>query len=183
MGCDAAVSIPALPAPVIALAPLRDLDGDVSGAARPGVLLVDAVQLAALRPATGSVSRGLTEAGVTTHVLTSVDALAGLGSSIIGSADVTGDGVVDLVVGAPNASFAAAGAGVALVFAGGAESTGMQRPWMLVTGDDGPAPAGLGGATALLPAASGRPAFMAVGSPSSARSGAGIGAGYLLAFP
>jgi FG-GAP repeat len=263
MGCDPIASIPKLPAPVVALAPVRDLDGDscddvvvgyhdathggvlvafgfdpggtrcgghtalrtlrlsadadagesylglgtsvahagsflggstswlavgasslpVSGASRPGVMLIHRAQLAALRPASGNAVRGLGESGITTHVLTSADPIEGLGSAMSGAIDVTGDGIVDLVVGAPDASFAAAGSGTAVVFAGGATTTGAVQPYLLVTGDDGSTAAGLGRSLSLLPSAPGRSAILAVGSPTSGRSGAGNGVAYLLSFP
>ncbi|HVJ91784.1 MAG TPA: hypothetical protein VM580_18410, partial [Labilithrix sp.] len=154
-----------------------------AGGARAGVMLLDLSQIVALRPASGSAATGLAATGITTNLVGSVDPFDGLGSALVGGIDLTGDGVVDLVAGAPSASFAANGSGVALVFAGGATSTGALRPWALVAGDDGNTAAGLGRALALLPAGNSRPAMLGIGSPSSGRSGAGNGAAFLLSLP
>lgn len=154
-----------------------------TGGARAGVMLLDLAKVTALRPASGIAAKGLATSGVTTNLVGSVDVLDGLGSALVGGVDVTGDGIVDLVAGAPAASFAANGSGVALVFAGGAASTGELRPWALVAGDDGSTAAGLGRALSLFPAGGSRPAMLGIGSPTSARSGPGNGAAFLLSFP
>lgn len=151
--------------------------------ARSGVMLLDLAAIAGLRPPSGTKLVGVVASGVANHVLTTSEALDGFGEALSGGVDVTRDGIVDLVVGAPRAPFAADGAGAAAVFAGGATSTGELSPYLIIAGDDGSVPASLGRSLSALPAQGARPALLAIGSPTSARLGAGNGAAYLLALP
>ncbi|MBM7119074.1 FG-GAP-like repeat-containing protein [Archangium primigenium] len=68
-------------------------------------------------------------------VLVSQSRAVGFGAVIRGGADLTGDGVDDLVVSAPNASIASDGGGAVFVFAGGPRTTGALSPWLTLTGD------------------------------------------------
>jgi hypothetical protein len=68
-------------------------------------------------------------------VLVSQSRAVGFGAVLRGGADLTGDGVDDLVVSAPNASIASDGGGAVFVFAGGPQTTGALSPWLTLTGD------------------------------------------------
>ncbi|WP_223642270.1 VCBS repeat-containing protein [Corallococcus sp. EGB] len=104
------------------------------------------------------------------------------GTSLSGGRDLTGDGVPDLWVGAPNASVASDGDGAAFLFAGGAKSTGALSPFLLVVGD-GAERSFLGQSIAVTPGSGGSPPSVIIGAPRSYRTGTQNGTAYALPLP
>ncbi len=102
------------------------------------------------------------------------------GAALAGGYDVTGDGIPDLVVGAPGASDASDGGGAVFLYAGGRGQEGALSPFLMVVGDVSERGA-LGQDVALLPGATGgvAPQLM-MGAPRSFRTGTQNGTAFAL---
>jgi hypothetical protein len=104
-----------------------------------------------------------------------------LGRALYGDVDLTGDGIVDLVVSAPGASVNGDGIGAVFVFAGGAglAAGGPRDSVLTVVGDE--RERGLFGQDiSLVPAAGALKATLGVGAPLSYRTGTANGAAFVL---
>ncbi|MBL8950872.1 MAG: VCBS repeat-containing protein [Myxococcaceae bacterium] len=149
------------------------------GVAQPTVLLFDVAQLLARRPAVGGVL-----VGAVGDTLTPIPVMYGerapqLGRALHGNVDLTGDGVVDLVVGAPGANVNGDGSGAVFVFAGGPGLNGPRESALTLVGDH--RERGLFGQDlSLFPGGAGLPATLGVGAPVSYRSGTANGAAFIV---
>lgn len=147
----------------------------IDGMDVPGVVLVSVASINAARPASGEALRGLTQ-----HALT-VGTLGVAGSSSFGeallAAEITGDGVPDLVVGAPRDPLAGPLAGAAYVIEGGGAftSSSFVVPWLVLAGDDDDA--GSFGSV-LAERSVGGARVLALGAPTSERSAPASGAAF-----
>lgn len=148
---------------------------------QPAVLLFDTAELVARRPASGEALVGALGDGITPEVLFHPANAAGFGAALAGGADVTGDGVPDLVVGAPQATEASDGGGAVYVYAGGAGLPGTPAPWLVVVGDRAER-SGLGQDVALLPGSGAQAPTLAIGAPLSYRTGTQNGTAYTLSL-
>ncbi|MBN9688251.1 MULTISPECIES: VCBS repeat-containing protein [unclassified Corallococcus] len=156
------------------------------GVNQPTVLLYDIAAINAKRPASGPPNNetvvGATNDGLTPIPVTYRARAVSFGTSLSGGRDLTGDGVPDLWVGAPNASVASDGDGAAFLFAGGAKSTGPLSPFLLVVGD-GAERSFLGQSIAVVPGSGGSPPTAVIGAPRSYRTGTQNGTAYSLPLP
>ncbi|WP_164008190.1 FG-GAP-like repeat-containing protein [Pyxidicoccus trucidator] len=101
------------------------------------------------------------------------------GASLAGGRDLTGDGVPDLLVGAPGASDASDGGGAVFLYAGGAGQVGALSPFLMVVGD-GAERSALGQDVAVIPGATGTPPLLLIGAPRSFRTGTQNGTAFAL---
>jgi hypothetical protein len=101
------------------------------------------------------------------------------GAALAGGHDLTGDGVPDLLVGAPGASEASDGGGAVFLYAGGRGQEGALSPFLMAVGD-GSERGALGQDLALLPGASGTPPLLLIGAPRSYRTGTQNGTAFAL---
>jgi FG-GAP repeat len=101
------------------------------------------------------------------------------GTSLAGGRDLTGDGVPDLLVGAPGASDASDGGGSVYLYAGGKTQQGALSPFLMVVGD-GAERSALGQDMALIPGATGVPPMLVIGAPRSYRTGTQNGTAFAL---
>jgi hypothetical protein len=107
---------------------------------------------------------------------------ASFGSAVAGG-DLDGDGVAELVVGAPLTGYARAQAGAVLAWRGGASAGAFAGdPWLMAVGDLG-ALAGFGAAVATSPAAGATGAWIVVGAPGADERGPETGAAYRWMVP
>lgn len=151
----------------------------VDGVAGPAVVFVDIAAIVAARPMSGEALRGLTRDALRMHAIT-LPGSAAFGATLRAGADLDGDAVPDLVVGAPDDAFVGPGAGAVYVFAGGTALRDHARavPALVIAGDEGEL--GFGRTLASLFDAGGR--LLAIGAPASERVGPGSGAVFTLAF-
>ncbi|MFB1479323.1 VCBS repeat-containing protein [Corallococcus sp. RDP092CA] len=150
----------------------------VDGVSQQAVLLLQTSKLTP--PATGETV--LDVGNLAPLSLTYRARAVSFGTSLAGGRDLTGDGVPDLWVGAPNASVASDGDGAAFLFAGGAKSTGPLSPFLLVVGD-GAERSYLGQSIAVVPGSGGSPPSVVIGAPRSYRTGTQNGTAYSLPLP
>ncbi|MCP3103105.1 VCBS repeat-containing protein [Myxococcus sp. K15C18031901] len=101
------------------------------------------------------------------------------GTSLVGGMDLTGDGIFDLVVGAPGASEASDGGGAVYLYAGGAGQEGALSPYLMAVGD-GAERSLLGQDLALSPGKGGTPPTLVIGAPRSFRTGTQNGTAFAL---
>jgi hypothetical protein len=149
------------------------------GQMQPAVLLFDAKQLAAKRPAMGEAVVGARNDTLEPIAIAYRERAPGFGRALAGNVDLDGDGVVDLVVSAPGASINGDGTGAVFVFRGGEDFEGRLDPWLTILGD-GAERANLGADLAVTAATSGTPATLAIGAPLSDRTGTANGTAWLL---
>ena len=150
----------------------------VDGVSQQAVLLIQTSKLAP--PATGETLLDVTDLAPLN--LTYRTRAVSFGTSLSGGRDLTGDGVPDLWVGAPNASVASDGDGAAFLFAGGTKSTGPLSPFLLVVGD-GAERSFLGQSLSVVPGSGGSPPTAIIGAPRSYRTGTQNGTAYALPLP
>ncbi|MBK7859177.1 MAG: FG-GAP repeat protein [Archangiaceae bacterium] len=148
------------------------------GVAQPTVLLFDVAQLLARRPAAGGVVVGAVGDGLTPTPVLYQERAPQLGRSLYGNVDLTGDGVVDLVVSAPGANVNGDGSGAVFVFAGGAALSGPRESALTVVGD--PHERGLfGQELSVFPGGGAQKPVIGLGAPVSYRSGTSNGAAFI----
>jgi len=149
------------------------------GVAQPTVLLFDVAQLLAKRPAAGGALVGAVGDGLTPLPVMYQERAPQLGRSLAGNVDLTGDGVVDLVVGAPGANVNGEGTGAVFVFAGGMALSGPRESVLTLVGDE--RERGLFGQDlSLFRGGGGLPATLGVGAPVSYRTGTANGAAFVV---
>jgi hypothetical protein len=105
------------------------------------------------------------------------DRAPGLGRSLA-SADVTGDGVSDLIVGATGANVNGDGTGAVFVFEGGAALSGPRPSWLTVAAD-GAERGAFGQDVCVSPAVGATKSALAIGAPASYRTGTANGTAFL----
>ena len=151
------------------------------GVAQPAVLLYDYAQLAAKKPAAGGAAlAGALGDGLVPIPVLYKERAPGLGRSISGGADVTGDGVPDLVVGAPGANVNGDGTGAVFIFEGGAALNGPRPSWMTLAADQHER--GAFGQDLCLSPLAGATRALAVGAPVSYRTGTANGSAWVTAL-
>ena len=143
------------------------------------MLLYDAKQLSARRPASGEALVGALDPGLSHWPLLYRERAPGFGRALAGNVDLDADGVVDLVVSAPGASVEGDGSGAVFAFRGAAAFGGRMDPWLSVLGDASER-AGVGQDVSVLAASGDAPAALAVGAPQSYRSGTANGTAWVL---
>lgn len=148
------------------------------GVAQPAVLLFDVMQLLGKRPAAGGVLVGAIGDGLTPIPVTYRERAPQLGRSIQGNVDLTGDGVVDLVVSAPGANVNGDGSGAVFVFAGGAQLNGARPSVLTVVGDQRER-AQFGLDVSLFGGAGALKAVLGIGAPLSYRTGTANGTAFV----
>ncbi|HET6338780.1 MAG TPA: hypothetical protein VFG30_36425 [Polyangiales bacterium] len=151
----------------------------LEGVSQPSVLLFDAAQLAAKRPASGEAIVGALNDSLEPLAVAYRERAPGFGRALAGDVDLDGDGVVDLVVSAPGASINGDGTGAVFAFRGGKSFGGRLDPWLTVLGD-GAERATVGADIAATAATSGTPATLVIGAPLSYRTGTANGTSWLL---
>lgn len=149
------------------------------GVTQPTVLLFDLAQLAAKRPLTGTAVVGALNDGLVPIPLVYRERAPGLGRMLAGNVDVTGDGIVDLVVSAPTASVNGDGTGAVFVFAGGPLLSGA-RPSALTVVGDGKERGGVGLDLFVSAAAGPVKPVLGIGAPQSYRTGTSNGTAWLV---
>ncbi|MBX7114166.1 MAG: FG-GAP-like repeat-containing protein [Myxococcaceae bacterium] len=148
------------------------------GVTQPTVLLYDKMQIAALRPAQGSALVPMRGGGLTPIPLVYKDRAPQFGRALAGNVDLTGDGIVDLVVGASRANVNGEGTGAVFVFAGGPGLSGAREPVMMFLGDH--RERGNFGQDLSLSVASGPlKALLGIGAPISYRTGTANGSAFV----
>jgi hypothetical protein len=153
----------------------------LAGQPQPSVLLFDAKQLAAKRPASGEGVVGALNDGLEPLAVACRERAPGFGRALAGNVDLDGDGVVDLVVSAPGASINGDGTGAVFAFRGGKSFAGKLDPWLTVLGD-GAERATVGANLAATAATSDTPATLVIGAPLSYRTGTANGTSWLLSI-
>ncbi|HKP60439.1 MAG TPA: FG-GAP-like repeat-containing protein [Polyangiales bacterium] len=151
----------------------------LEGQTQPSVLLFDAKQLAAKRPASGEAVVGALNDSLEPLAVAYRERAPGFGRALAGDIDLDGDGVVDLIVSAPGASINGDGTGAVFAFRGGRDFGGRLDPWLTVLGD-GAERASVGVDLAATAATSSTPATLAIGAPLSYRTGTANGTAWLL---
>ncbi|HEX8823086.1 MAG TPA: VCBS repeat-containing protein [Archangium sp.] len=149
------------------------------GVTQPAVLLFDTAALASRRPASGEAVVGALESELFPRVLVHRSRAVGFGTALASGADLTGDGVSELVVSAPGASVASDGGGAVFVYASGPGATGALSPLLSFTGDVSER-AGFGQDLALLAGSGSSPPMLVIGAPLSYRTGTQNGTAFLL---
>lgn len=150
------------------------------GVQQPVVLLFDVAQVLTKKPASGGALVGAVGDGLTPIPLVYKERANQLGRSLAGNVDLTGDGVVDLVVSSPGASVNGDGIGAVFVFAGGASlaAGGPQDSALTVVGDQ--RERGLFAQdVSLYPGAGALKPALGVGAPTSYRTGTANGAAFV----
>jgi hypothetical protein len=151
------------------------------GVSQPAVLLFEAAQLAAKRPASAEALIGARGAGLSAIPLLYRERAPGFGRALAGGADVDGDGIVDLIVSAPGASVNGDGSGAVFGFRGGSGLSGRIDPFLCVVGQ-GDERAAFGQDISLVANTDETPATLAIGAPLSYRTGTANGTSFLLPF-
>jgi hypothetical protein len=145
-----------------------------NGVTQPVVLLYDKAQLLSELGRRQSAGRplviGALGDGLEPVMLVHRTRAVSFGASLAGGWDLTGDGVPDLVVGAPGASDASDGGGAVFLYAGGRGREGALSPFLMVVGD-GAERSALGQDLAVMPGATGVPPLLLIGAPRSYRTG------------
>jgi hypothetical protein len=150
------------------------------GLAQPTVLLYDLAQLAAKKPAAGGAAlAGALGDGLTPIPVLYKERAPGFGRALA-AADLTGDGVPDLVVGAPGANVNGDGSGAVFVFEGGAALDGRRPTWLTLAADG--AERGNFGQDLCLSPVAGAARALAVGAPASYRTGTSNGTAFVTAL-
>ncbi len=152
-----------------------------NGVTQPTVLLFDIAQLVAKRPATGGAVVGAINDGITPITLVYKERAPLFGRSLAGNVDLTGDGKVDLVVSAPAANVNGDGTGAIFVFEGGPQLGGPRPAAITIVGDKNER-ASVGQDLCLSPPSAGVKAALAIGAPTSYRTGTANGTAWLLPF-
>ncbi len=142
----------------------------VDGVTQPVVLLYETAALVARRPPSGEALVAALGDELEPRVLVHRSRAVGFGTSLAGGVDVTGDGVPDLVVGAPGASVASDAGGAVFVYAGGADVAGALSPRLTLVGDASEQSA-FGQELAVVPGSGGTPPTLVIGAPLSYRTG------------
>ncbi len=149
------------------------------GVAQPTVLLFDVAQLLMKRPASGGVLAGAVGDGLTPIPVLYHERAPQLGRALWGNVDLTGDGVVDLVVGAPGANVNGDGTGAVFVFAGGMGLSGPRESALTLVGDE--RERGLFGQDlSVFPGAGALPKTLGIGAPISYRTGTANGTAFIV---
>ncbi|MCA3016152.1 MAG: VCBS repeat-containing protein [Myxococcaceae bacterium] len=151
------------------------------GVSQPTVLLYDAAQLNARRPAAGGALVGALGDGLAPVPLVFLERAPGFGRMLWGGVDVVGDSTRDLVVSAPGASLNGDGTGAVFVFAGGSVTPGRNEPALTVLPDHRER-AAFGQDLAASPASVvlGQPPALVIGAPASSRTGTSNGTAFFL---
>jgi hypothetical protein len=149
------------------------------GQAQPTVLLIDVAAIVAKRPASGERLASILGDGLDPVPVVYSKRAPGLGRMLWGNVDVTGDGLVDLVVSASDANVNGDGTGAVFVFAGGSVTPGPNVPALTVVADHRER-ASFGADLWVTPAQGGTPAALAIGAPLSYRSGTANGTAFVL---
>lgn len=153
------------------------------GVTQPVVLLYDKAELLAKMSALQSAGQplviGALSDGVDPVMLVHRTRAVGFGTSLAGGRDLTGDGVPDLLVGAPGASDASDGGGAVYLYAGGKTQQGALSPFLMVVGD-GSERSALGQDLALVPGGTGVSPALVIGAPRSYRTGTQNGTAFAL---
>lgn len=149
------------------------------GIAQPVVLLVDAAELVAKRPASGGRLVSILGDGLNPVPIMYSERATGFGRALAGGFDVTGDMKPDLVVGAPGANVNGDGTGAVFVFAGGSVVPGPNTPYLLVVGDEEER-GSFGQDLSLSRPQAPVPAALGIGAPLSYRSGTANGSAFVL---
>jgi hypothetical protein len=149
------------------------------GVTQPAVLLFETAQLVAKRPASGEGLVGALGDGLTPVTLVHRTRAVNFGRALEGGRDLTGDSIPDLIVGAPGASEASDGGGAVFIYAGGAQATGRQAPWLTAVGDVAER-SNFGQDISLSPGGSGSPPTLVIGAPTSYRTGTQNGTAFAL---
>jgi hypothetical protein len=149
------------------------------GQTQPAVLLVQVAQVLGKRPGAGEQLVSILGDGLTPVPLLPSALTPGFGKVLFGNLDLTGDGVVDLVVAAPGANVNGDSSGAVFVFAGGTLAPGPNQPALLVVGDA--SERGAFGQDLSVTRANGTtPAALGIGAPSSYRTGTANGTAFVL---
>jgi hypothetical protein len=146
----------------------------VNGRSQPAVLLLDAAQVVAKRPAAGEALVGIIGDGLDVVPLVH-DRLLSFGAALIGGVDLTGDATPELIVSAPDATWASEAGGLVLVFEGGATPE-----LLLAIAGDASERSAFGQSLALAPGAKGQPSTLVIGAPFSNRTGTANGTAFTL---
>lgn len=149
------------------------------GVAQPAVLLYERSQLGALRP-TSTNMEVVPAMGGPLKPLPVVykERAPQFGRAIAGNVDLTGDGIVDLVVGAPRANLNGDGTGAIFVFAGGPALSGARESVLTFFGDDRER-GNFGQELSLTPSPGSLKALLGIGAPLSYRTGTANGAAFI----
>jgi hypothetical protein len=149
----------------------------VNGVTQSAVVLYDAAQLAARRPASGEAVVGaLADLTPLTLVLQGPE-VPSFGRSLAGGVDLNGDGLPDLLVGATLSSFAGDGTGAVYAVSGAKGLAGGVAPFLVLTGDANERSA-FGSVLSLVTGGSAGSPFLVIGAPSSYRTGTQNGTAY-----
>jgi hypothetical protein len=153
------------------------------GVTQPVVLLYDKAvllsELSARQSAGQPLVIGALGDGVEPVTLVHRTRAVSFGTSLAGGRDLTGDGVPDLLVGAPGASDASDGGGAVFLYAGGKTQVGALSPFLMVVGD-GAERSALGQDVGLIPGSTGVPPLLVIGAPRSYRTGTQNGTAFAL---
>ena len=149
------------------------------GVTQQVVLLFNIAELAKRRPASGEALVNALDSALTPQVLVHRTRAVGFGTSLVGNVDLTGDGVPELIVGAPGATVASDGGGAVFVYAGGPGATGPLTPLITLTGDVSER-ANFGQEMALVAGSGSTPPTLVVGAPLSYRTGTQNGTAFLV---
>ncbi|MCE9672321.1 VCBS repeat-containing protein [Myxococcus stipitatus] len=153
-----------------------------NGVTQPVVLLVDFAELSAaiakIEPGNPLVV-GAFGGDLSPIVLVHRTRAVNFGTSLWGGADLTGDGIADLVVSAPGASEASDGGGAVFLYAGGASQQGALTPYLTAVGDVAER-SQMGQDLHLSPGKGGTPPTLVIGAPRSFRTGTQNGTAYSL---
>lgn len=143
------------------------------------ILLVPTAELNAKRvPGSSTVASALGD-GITTTALVYETRALGLGASLAGNVDLSGDGIPDLVASAPQASVNGDATGAVFIFKGGAQLSGARPAWWTIAAD-GNERASFGVDLGLSRAVGATPPQLVIGAPLSYRSGTANGTVFVL---
>ncbi len=149
------------------------------GVTQPTVLLYDIAQILTKRPASGGAVAGALSDGLVPIPVLYKDAAPNLGRALVGNIDVTGDGIVDLIVSSPGANVNGDGTGAVFVFAGGANLMGPTESAYTIVGD--PSERSNFGQDLFVALKSGTlAATLGIGAPISYRTGTANGTAFVL---
>ncbi len=151
------------------------------GVTQPSVLLYDRAQLGALRSSTSGTVVPALGGELTPLPVVYKERAPLFGRAVAGNVDLTGDGVVDLLVGAPRANLNGEGTGAVFVFAGGAQLSGARESAMTFFGDHHER-GNFGQELSLSSSPGPLKALLGIGAPLSYRTGTANGAAFITSF-
>lgn len=148
----------------------------VNGRTQSAVLLFDVADIAALRPATGTALVGVGATGLVPKPVVLPERTPTFGGALAGNVDLTGDGVPELVVGAPGATLASDGGGALYVLSWKASAFEL----ILTAAGDVTERGFFASDIALQAAAGGNAPYVLIGAPRSYRTGTQNGTAFAL---